>query len=248
LLRIALIGESQNHIVHHLLTLFALKATPEELRRGYNDNKYYQRPPADLKKEIVDDMHDSERFKTYLGKEQYYHDFLQYFEEEISKKGWETVLNDELFKGDARSDDLLARLFGGFLHPIIHLGFGVEFRQPALIAEALAQAAVHDGWMKPFFLDAESAAKASGAKPQDTKAIVDLLDDIRADKKLSSAAHWSDGNKIRDGILKRAPDEMLNYASAYVISESDLEEKTAEMINAASTPPSPRNSIPSIRT
>ena len=27
----------------------------------------------------------------------------------------------------------------GFLHPIIHLGFGIEFNQPAIIAEALAQ-------------------------------------------------------------------------------------------------------------
>jgi hypothetical protein len=142
--RIALIGHLQNHIAHHLLTLFALKATPEEIRRGYNENKSYQRPPVDLENEIVDDMHNPERFKTYLGKEQYYHDFLQYFQEEINQKGWETVLNDELFKGDDRADDLLARLFGGFLHPIIHLGFGVEFRQPAIIAEALAQAAVHD--------------------------------------------------------------------------------------------------------
>ncbi|KAL5383714.1 hypothetical protein DPSP01_005818 [Paraphaeosphaeria sporulosa] len=226
-------GGFHNHIVHHLLTLFALRATPEEIRRGYNENKYYQRPPGDLKKAIVDDMHDPAKFKTYLGKEQYYHDFLQYFRDEISKKGWETVLNDELFKGDERADDMLARLYGGFLHPIIHLGFGVEFRQPAIIAEALAQTAVHDNWMLPFFLDAEKAAQTSDAKPQDTKTIVQLLNDIRADKKLSSAAHWSDGNKIRDGILKRAPDEMLKYASQYVISESQLEEKTAEMINAA---------------
>lgn len=32
--------------------------------------------------------------------------------------------------------------FTGFLHPLIHLGFGVEFDQPAIVAEALAQAAV----------------------------------------------------------------------------------------------------------
>ncbi|KAL5423641.1 hypothetical protein PMIN04_003778 [Paraphaeosphaeria minitans] len=221
-----------NHIVHHLLTLFALRATPEEIRRGYDENKDYQRLQGDLKKEIVDDMHDPERFKTYLGQEQYYHDFLQYFQDEISKKGWETVLNDELFKGDERADDLLARLYGGFLHPIIHLGFGVEFRQPAIIAEALAQAAVHDNWMLSFFLDAEKAANKSDT-PRDSKTIVQLLNNIRADKKLSSAAHWDDGNKIRDGILKRAPEEMLKYASQYVVSESQLEEKTAEMVNAA---------------
>lgn len=42
---------------------------------------------------------------------------------------------------------MLVRLHAGFLHPMIHLGFGVEFQQPAIIAEALAQAAVHDNWI-----------------------------------------------------------------------------------------------------
>lgn len=178
-------------------------------------------------------MHDSERFRTYLGKEKYYHDFLQYFSDQISAKGWEAVLNEELFKGDERADDMLARLFAGFLHPIIHLGFGIEFRQPAIIAEALAQAAVHDNWMAPLFFDAEKAAKAAKVDSKSTKSIVKLLSEIRADKKLSSSAHWPDGNKIRDGIMKRAPDSMLHYASQYTISPSQLEEKTAEMANAA---------------
>ena len=64
--------------------------------------------------------------------------------------------------------------------------------------------------------------------------MVQLLDDIRADKKLSTAAHWDDGNKIRDGILVRAKDEMIKYASQWTVKEDELEEKTAEMTNAAS--------------
>lgn len=60
------------------------------------------------------------------------------------------------------------------------------------------------------------------------------MDDIRNDETLSKAAHFGDSNKIRDGILKRAPKEMIEYASQYQITEDQLEEKTAEMINAAS--------------
>ena len=177
-------------------------------------------------------MHDPEKFTTYLGKAKYYHEFLQYFRDEITKKGWESVINDELLQGSDRTDDLLARLFGGFLHPIIHLGFGVEFRQPAIIAEALAQAAIHNNYMKPFFLSAEKAANQN--KDAGTTSVVSLLTAIRADKKVSSAAHWSDGNKIRDGILARAPDEMLRLASQYrVEAPAQLPEKTAEMLNAA---------------
>ena len=115
---------------------------------------------------------------------------------------------------------------------MIHLGFGIEFKQPAIVAEALAQAAVHINWTAPLFLDSEKAAKEAG-KPT-SKSLVELLDEIRADKRLSTAAHWDDGNKMRDGILKRAPEEMIKYASQWNVEASHLEEKTAEMINAAS--------------
>ena len=121
---------------------------------------------------------------------------------------------------------------GGFLHPIIHLGFGVEFKQPAITAEALAQAATHDEWIGELFHASEEAAKKRGKT--DSKSMVQLLDEIRADKKLSTAAHWDDGNKIRDGILARAKDEMIKYASEWTVKEDELEEKTAEMTNAAS--------------
>lgn len=96
---------------------------------------------------------------------------------------------------------------------------------------------MHDSWTKPLLIGAEEAAKSNGADPKSTKTVVELLKDMQADKKLKAAPQWKDGNKIRDGILKRAPDEMVKYAAQYVISEDQLEEKTAEMINAAGTIP-----------
>lgn len=222
-----------NHIAHHLLTLFALGATPEEIQQGYDTNVSYQRPPEPLKDSIVDDMHEPDRFKTYLGKEKFYHDFLVYFQKEIERKTWQGVLNEYLFARDERADDLLARLYAGFLHPIIHTGFGVEFMQPAIIAEGLAQACVHDNWMKPFFLAVEKAATKNRGKGG-RKTIIQLLEEVKEDDELSNAAHWEDGNKIRDGVMKRALDKMVAVASQYTLNEGDdLEEKTAEMINAA---------------
>ncbi len=116
----------------------------------------------------------------------------------------------------------------GLLHPIIHLGFGVEFKQPAIVAEALAQAAVHDTWIGPLLLAAEKAATS-----EKSKSMVEILDEIRADKKLSTAAHWDDANKIRDGLIARAPDEMIKYASQWTVKSDELMIKTAEMTNAA---------------
>lgn len=72
------------------------------------------------------------------------------------------------------------------MHPIIHLGFGLEFNQPVIVAEALAEAAVHENWQKPFFLGAEKAAKET----KSSKTLPQLLDEVYADKKLSTAAEY----------------------------------------------------------
>lgn len=108
------------------------------------------------------------------------------------------------------------------------MGFGIEFKQPAIVAEALAQACVHSTWITPYLLNTEKVSTTPT-----NKTLPQLIDEIRADKKLSMAAHWEDSNKIRDGILVRAPDEMISYAKQWSVSEEELEAKTAEMINTA---------------
>ncbi|PQE28606.1 hypothetical protein CJF32_00005695 [Rutstroemia sp. NJR-2017a WRK4] len=216
-----------NHIVHHLLTLYGLGAPANIIEKHYKNNASYQRPAVQVEDRVIIDMSNPEHFSKYLGNEKYYHDFLLFFQQEMETKGWENVLKEYVFAGDARADNFLGRLFAGFLHPLIHLGFGIEFNQPAIIAEALAQTAVHDDWIVKYLLDAEKAAKPSN------KTLPELLDAIHADEKLSTAAHWDDGNKIRDGILARAPEEMLKYASQWTVPEDELEAKTVEMTNAA---------------
>lgn len=220
-----------NHIVHHLLTLYGLGAPTSIIERGYADNANYQRPAITNGDIQVENLQDPKMFAKYLGRENYYHSYLVFFQGEMEKKGWEAVLKEYLFSGDERSDDLLGRLYAGFLHSLIHLGFGVEFNQPAIMAEALAQAAVHDTWTGEYLTMVEKAAKANATST--SKTIPELLDEIRADRKLSTAAEWNDGNKIRDGILVRAPNEMIKYATQWVVTPENLEEKTVEMINAS---------------
>ena len=148
-------------------------------------------------------MHQLDRFKTYLGKEQYYHHFLVFFQKEIEEKTWQKVLDEYLFARDDRGDDLLARLYAGFLHPIVHTGFGIELQQPTIIAEGLAQACVHDKWMKLLFLGLEEAAEKNRGKGN-RKTIMQLLEEVKKGGEVSNAAHWEDENKIRDGVMKRA--------------------------------------------
>jgi len=69
-----------------------------------------------LEERIVQDMSVPENFKKYLGKEKYYRDFLVFWQNEMEKKGWENVLNEYVFAGDERADDLLGRLYAGKWH------------------------------------------------------------------------------------------------------------------------------------
>ncbi|TKA45090.1 hypothetical protein B0A54_03384 [Friedmanniomyces endolithicus] len=220
-----------NHIAHHLLTLWALRATDGELQQAYDSNASYQRPPGPLDQSIVTDMHDPARFTSYLGNERHYHAFLIFFQDQLSKSSTPEVINHYLLAGTAQADDLLHRLFGGFLHPLIHLGFALESQQPALVAEALAQAAVHSASMSPFFLLAEQAARDRADEPC-SKTIVELLDEIHADPEMRAAPRWSDGNKLRDGVMGRAAERMVSYTSQYRVEPDELERKTAEMVNA----------------
>ena len=104
-----------DHIAHHILTLYALGASPEIIQKQYEINKSYQKPPEPVNQSVLQDMRDPAKFHSYLGKEDYYPDFLVHFQGEIDKKGYEQVVNEYLLKDDERSNDLLVRTYAGML-------------------------------------------------------------------------------------------------------------------------------------
>lgn len=104
-----------NHIAHHLLTIYALGATPDELQQAFDNNKPIQRPQFPVEKPIVQAMTDLDKFKEFLGKEQYFHDFEIFFRHEIETKGWEAVVNEHVFAGNAHADRMLTRMLAGEL-------------------------------------------------------------------------------------------------------------------------------------
>ncbi|CAG7923159.1 unnamed protein product [Penicillium olsonii] len=239
-----------NHIPHQLLSIYALGATPEQIKAGYQRNEGYQRPARPADQEVILSMRDSVEFQKYLGREKHYPNYLAFFQQEIDSKGVGETLKGYLFAGDERAESMLCRLFGGaccltsptlyapmltseylgLIHPLIHLSFGLEFNQPAIVAQGLAQAAVHADWIgREFFLPAEK--QAGGIGKQGQKTLLQLLNEIRADKALVESVQWKDENKIRDGVLTRAPGAMLTYAAQYTVSEDQVDERLADMIN-----------------
>jgi hypothetical protein len=61
----------------------------------------------------VEALYDPTQFSKFLGNEKYYPDYLVFFAKEMEAKGWQNVLNEYLFKGDERAEDLLVRLHAG---------------------------------------------------------------------------------------------------------------------------------------
>ncbi|KAI2633978.1 HypA protein [Xylaria nigripes] len=221
-----------NHISHHVLSLYGIGASAEQVQKAYDDNANYQRSPYEAHANEIKELKDFETARPKLGNEKYYTDFLVFFQEEIERKGWQTVVFESLFKGDERSEDLLVRMFSGFLHPLIQLMFGLEWQQPAIIAMALAQAAVHNDKMKPFLHGAEKAAKESTAP---MPAIISLYEDVAKDEKLRVSALPTDTDRKEglDGVIAHAFDEALRLAAKVNVKPEELEERTMEMYNAA---------------
>lgn len=115
------------------------------------------------------------------------------------------------------------------MHPIIHLGFGIEFEQPAIVAEALAQAACHTGFFSKFFFEAEQRARESPSH-QNVR-LIDLFDEIRQSPELWDKQHWRGGDNLDDEVLSNAPSKLIDIAAKWQVNPVDLDVKTAEMYN-----------------
>lgn len=222
-------------IVHHIMSLYGTGASSSQIQQGYDHNTGYQRPAETVHQQVVQDLETWGHASAYLGKEKHYPDFLAFFQREIDAKGWEAVLSEYLLAGTDSADDLLVRLYAGFLHPLIQMMYGLEWKQPAIIAEALAQTCVHQANFKEALLQAEKGADEAYGKLAEKgtmPSIVSLLNEVRNDEKLAKAVRMKDDNKIRDGVLKRAPAEMMRVISKVKVRPEELEERTVEMFDA----------------
>ncbi|KAI1103062.1 hypothetical protein F4804DRAFT_333649 [Jackrogersella minutella] len=219
-----------DHITHHLLSLYGTGARPEHLKKAYDVNATYQRPTMKIHERVIKELQDWETAKKYVGKEQYYPDFLAFFQNEIDKIGWQEVLKKYMFGGDEKSEDMLVRMLAGFLHPLIQLMYGVEWNQPAIVAMGLAQAAVHRNDLRKFLITAEAASRSNLAP---MPSITSLLEEVKLNKKLATSAKFEDSQKFHDGVFARAWDEIVEITSRVKVKPEELDEKTAEMYHTA---------------
>lgn len=207
------------------------------LEKAYRDNASYQIRLRNPQDKVLDQLRAdyASAAPKYLGKGPQFPAFLAFFQEEIDRKGWQAVITENLFSDTKTSHDLFYRLHGGIFHPVIQLMYGIEWKQPAIIASALAQTAVHSDEMGTLMSEAE---KLSDERNPPYVPFITLVEDLASQKSsehemLAQSVRWGDEIKIRDGVMTRARQETIEYISKIKVREEDLEERTAEMIHAA---------------
>jgi len=119
------------------------------------------------------------------------------------------------------------------VHPIIHLGYALEFHSRSLVAEALAAACVHDNWPKDFLLPTEEYVRSNADVP--SSSLLQIFDSLRHDPHISSAVKDTDPfNKIRDGLLKRVTGaQLVPHLSQFQVrpTPEDLQRKLDDMMH-----------------
>ncbi|KAK5993227.1 Questin oxidase [Cladobotryum mycophilum] len=194
-----------NHIVHHLLALYGTGATPEDLDKAYAANTSYQLGAKPTSKIAVQDLSKGwTKDCPYLGEGDHYADFLKFFQDEIQERG--------------------------ILHPLIQLMYGIEWSQPTIIAQGLAQAAVHNNNYGALLSKIEKSA--SSDPPKSFSTAPELIESVRRNEKLANCVQWGDDDNIKDGVFGRGWDQVLELLKQVRVKPEEVEEKTAEMINS----------------
>ncbi|KAH6905272.1 hypothetical protein BKA70DRAFT_1565248 [Coprinopsis sp. MPI-PUGE-AT-0042] len=139
-----------NHASHRAIALWAVGAQADIIHDGYKRDCGYEKPAIQSPQRITDD-----NFDEHLGDDKYYSGYVEFFSDHVEKNGLAKTLEDWVFSTRAnigresanlpedKQPQMLTRFVAGVLHPIIHTGYGAEFSLPGMLAEGLAQCAVH---------------------------------------------------------------------------------------------------------
>ncbi|KAL2859779.1 uncharacterized protein BJX67DRAFT_387296 [Aspergillus lucknowensis] len=222
-----------NHLVHNLLTRIAIGATPAQLQTAFDDDLPTQRAAPPVDEAVVANLGEEKYFFDRISQITQYTNFLRFFERKIGNHGdgWKCVVNEYVFSRSRIANAILPLMYDGAYHSIIHLGLGVEFEQPSIIAEALAQAAAHDSFRTDyFFLTAEERAP----RYKGDEALVTLLNEIKATPKIVTAAKTPGligTMKMKKAVLANAGDEIIDIVARFRVTPETLEKRTAEVLN-----------------
>ncbi|KAK7000197.1 hypothetical protein R3P38DRAFT_3328001 [Favolaschia claudopus] len=225
-----------NHTPFHLLVEWVLGGTPPHLTAIWNQHIKVERKQFASPNPITE-----ETFFDHLGDENYYQAYLYFFSDLVLRKPVERVLEEWLLdrkvnfdceKPGAREDGMLNRLFAGVMHPLIYVGYGLEFSLPGLVAEGLAQAAVHKNatsTLLPQYMFATSPPPTPSSTRSRGLHAFTILARIQRDRRFDNVTP-----KFKfDDIHKQYGEDIQRYANEWVVegvSEKEVKGKVRELV------------------
>lgn len=214
-----------------MLALYGTGASAADIQKGYDNNVTYQLKRNEQGEKALNALRENydEATKEFFGRGRYYGDFLRFYQGEIEELGWqETVLkyligNEQNFR----------RLFAGLLHPYLQLMYGLEWEQPAIVAEGLAQASVHRDYYGALFEKVDERIKQN--PPAAHRHLVDLYDTIAKEyPDIVAESKWEDGDGSQTGVLERIPDQVADYLATNVsVMPDNFDEQVDAMVHAS---------------
>ncbi|VDB98220.1 unnamed protein product [Peniophora sp. CBMAI 1063] len=193
-------GQSfHNHVMDHILAVYGLGGSPEAIEETYISHDYNE--PVKPSPERITDAN----FFKHLGDDKYYYAYMIYFCKALSTSSPTEVLSKYIFSSaynynanlapDEQQPAMLDRFLAGIVHPLIHVGYGVEFGIVQQIADGLAHTAIHSaiqGSILPseFFTSHDPLLRGlSSEKHQTTRPpFLSFLSDILTESRLSETA------------------------------------------------------------
>lgn len=110
--------------------------------------------------------------------------------------------------------------------------YGIEWDQPAIIAQGLAQAAIHENYVGTFFAKVETEA-AGISSDASFATLPEAFEQVQSDDKFVMSVRNGDPNKILDGVEILCPEEGIPYLSRIKVDKDNLEEAAAENVHAS---------------
>ncbi|KAF7329950.1 hypothetical protein MKEN_00258900 [Mycena kentingensis (nom. inval.)] len=138
---------AHNHTPFHILVQWSLGGTSDQMDAIWQQHVEQERYAYESPSPITE-----HNFADHLGDEEYYRGYLYFFCDLLLKRSTDSVVQEWIFSskanfasynGSGKQAMMLNRLVGGILHPMLYLGYGMEFSLPGLVAEGLAQVATH---------------------------------------------------------------------------------------------------------
>ncbi|KAF8710135.1 hypothetical protein AX14_013430 [Amanita brunnescens Koide BX004] len=138
-----------NHASLHLLALWALGANDIALEHAYAQDSSHQLPAIKSPEKIT-----RSNWTEHLGDDIYFQAYFDFFAQMVEERGAIAAVEEYIFSLHSNFSDhdgehpehpaMLSRCLGLIFHALILIGYGIEFNIPGIVAEGLAQAAVHE--------------------------------------------------------------------------------------------------------